>query len=121
MAQRFSYLRDYTTSNKRPVGCLAVEIDKLNKQIRYAFSACSPLDNFNAEIAKAIAGGKLKKRPVIIECNVPDAGHDISQIVMTDIIAKNSAQGKGVIRSYLACMAAQSWLDHSKVQRAENA
>lgn len=113
MAAKHLYLRDYTKTNKHPIGCLAVETDKAANEIRYAISACSPLDKFNAKVARDKAFGRFKQAPVVIHTQVPDTGHEITKLVMQHIIATNTEQGHAVSRSHLALKAAEGWLEYA--------
>lgn len=118
MALRHLYMRDYSTQNKRMVGCLAVDINRETNEVRYAFSVCSPLDVFQKDLAKRIAFSKLKsdKSSTVMQGNVPKTGHEITKWIMQDIVAKNEVQTKGVKRSVIGCTAAKDWLRYSEQQ-----
>jgi hypothetical protein len=105
-------MRDYSTSNKRMVGCLAVEINREANEVRYAFSVCSPLDVFDKELATRIAFGKLKAKPAVL-LGVPTTGHEVTKLIMQDIVTKNELQVKGQKRSVIGCRAASEWLAHT--------
>ncbi len=115
MTPRHLYMRDYSTSNKRMIGCLAVDVNKDANEIRYAFSVCSPLDTFQKDLAKRIALGKLKneKSSVLIKGDVPKTAHEITKLIMQDIVAKNDKQVKGQKRSVIGCDAAKGWLSYT--------
>lgn len=118
---RYSYLRDHSTVNRQCVGCLAVEIDRVKQEIRYALSVCAPSDNFNPARAKEIAGGRMKKKPTILSVEVPKKAHQITRLIMEHIAEthglvskeKRTEQGEVVSKekhSHLACASAMGWL-----------
>lgn len=128
MTVRHFYLRDYTQSNKHPIGCMAVEVNRGANEIRYAISTCSPLDKFNAAIARDKATGRLAAMPCVIVGEVPKAGHEITKCIMEHIISQNEKQ-RGKLpedeardwrkhRSALAYWAARGWLDSSVKRKA---
>lgn len=110
---RHLYMRDYSTTNKRMVGCLAVDINKENNEVRYAFSVCSPLDVFQKDLAKRIAFSKLKNVPTVLKGEIPKTGHEITKWIMQDIVARNETQVKGQKRSVIGCQAASEWLQYT--------
>lgn len=110
MAQRHLYLRDYYKINKHPVGCVAVEVDRAANEIRYALSACSPLDHWNAKVARDKAFGRLVKSPTIIRGDIPESTHAITRQIMEHIVTIHGTQQKDKSRSYLALEAAKTWL-----------
>ncbi len=118
MALRHLYMRDYSTPNKRMVGCLAVDINKETNEVRYAFSVCSPLDTFQKDLAKRIAFSKLKnaKSSTVLQGEIPKTGHEITKLIMQDIVAKNEEQVKGQKRSVIGCQAASEWLQYAAQQ-----
>lgn len=121
MPQRHLYLRDLSTANRRPVGCLVVELDRAKSEIRYAFSACSPRDRFDARIAQAIARGRLASHPHIIIGEVPKTGHEITSRIMHHIVSSNEEQGKDKYRSAIAYESAQAWLEEAAKPRSQAA
>lgn len=114
MAARHLYLRDYSRDNKHPVGCIVVEADGAANEIRYAFSACSPLDKFNARVARDKASGRFKQSPTIIKTEIPKSGHEITKLVMQHIVQNNTDQSTEKSRSYLALEAAKGWLSYTE-------
>lgn len=119
MSHRYLYLRDYTKPNKHPVGCVAVEIDEAAKKIRYAFSACSPLDKFNSKVARDKASGRLTQHPVVLDGDVPDTHHAVMRRVMEHIVETNRLQGPGTKRSFTAYLSAQAWLEQTQKTETE--
>ena len=123
MAQRHLYLRDYIVINRqngeeqdiirRPIGCLTVELHREANEIHYGYSVCSPLDNWDAVIAREIAVGRLAKKPLVIK-GIPATGHAITEVIMRDIIANNEVQSSKTSRSALARQAAQGWLEYAQ-------
>lgn len=120
MSQRYLYLRDFNTQNRRPIGCLIVELNREHNEIRYAFSACSPLDKFNKKIAKNIAENRLAKHPSVIK-GIPGSSHEITQKIMRDIVVNHQNQSNSKSRSYLAYEAAIGWIQYSHSQKQINA
>jgi hypothetical protein len=114
MGLRHLYMRDYSTANKRMVGCLAVAME--NNEVRYAFSVCSPLDVFQKDLAKRIAFSKLKNVPVIMQGAAPKTTHEITKWIMEHIVANNENQAKGQKRSVIGCKAAKDWLAYTAQQ-----
>lgn len=120
---RHVYLRDYSTSNKTPVGCVAMKIDRVKNQISYAVSCCNPSEQkkFNPRIAVEIATGRLGVAAVVIQREIPKTSHEITKLVMEDIIARNfhdprrqkPSDAKPQTRSYVALQAALGWVDYS--------
>lgn len=119
MALRHLYMRDYSTANKRMVGCLAVDINRETNEVRYAFSVCSPLDTFQKDLAKRIAFSKLKneKSSTVMQGDIPKTGHEITKLIMQDIVAKNETQVKGQKRSVIGCSAAKDWLLYTEQRK----
>lgn len=114
MSHRHLYLRDYTKPNKHPVGCVVVEVDEAANQIRYAFSACSPLDKFSSKVARDKAAGRLIQSPTVLEGNAGAPYHDVMRRVMEHIVQSNSQQGRNIKRSSIAYVAAQAWLTRAQ-------
>lgn len=120
MALRHLYLRDYQRPNKQPVGCVAMEVDRDNNEIRYAVSVCSPLDVFNAKVARDKATGRLKQNPNVIK-QVPTSAHEITKLVMNDLASKNLHQSSTTTRSFRAYQSAVGWLEQAKSFMTETA
>lgn len=119
MAQRFLYLREYTTKSRNGqeqmlrgnlVGCLAVEVNRKSNTIKYGFSVCSPIDIFDKSRARQIASIRLEKKPNVIDIEVPESSHDITQAIMNHLSESNSLQTKNKKRSVIAYESAQGWL-----------
>lgn len=106
------YLRDYNTSNRKPVGCVAMRVDRENNKIFYAVSVCSPKDKWNSKIARSCAMGRLENEDCRVELavKVPGSWNEITHIIMNDIVSRNKDQGGDIQRSYLAYAGAVSWL-----------
>jgi hypothetical protein len=87
MNRRIMYLRD---EHYRPVGCIALSINKDRNRIRYQVSVLNPVDNFERSLARHIALGRLVEKPFVIRgLNGDENNHEISTYVMNDIV-KNS-------------------------------
>lgn len=56
----FTFIRNH---NKKPVGCIAYQIDLVNGKLEYEMSAHNPIDHYNRNLAKSIAEGRLNKHP----------------------------------------------------------
>jgi hypothetical protein len=115
MTHRYLYLRDYSLPNKHPVGCVAVEVDEAANEIRYAFSACSPFDKFNAQLARDKASGRLTQSPTVIVGKIPESYHAIMRHVMQHIVDANKTQKRDVSRSYVAYQSALTWLKSTEM------
>jgi len=122
MSLRHTYLYHYNKQNKKPIGCLAVQLDRDKNEIIYAFSTCSPQDKFNAKLAQKIAFGRLALKPQIIKTEVPVSGHQITARIMQHILDHNSDQRHNLTpeenrdwrnhRHFLAFQAAQMWIEN---------
>ncbi len=110
MTTRCMYLRDYNKSNRHPVGCILMEVDLEKKQIKYAFTACSPKDKFDKVQAIKLTTLRFQKRPRIIETEIPKSSHGITRLIMESIVSCNERQSKDISRSLLALEAASNWL-----------
>lgn len=110
---RCLYLRDYSKQSKQPIGCLIVMVNRMERRINYAFSVCSPKDVFSSERARTIAQGRLTKRPVSLETEIPATAHEITKLVMQHIVETNIEQSSTTSRSYRALQAASGWLTHA--------
>lgn len=102
MATRIMYVREKNVQEKKfrnnglprrgnPVACVMTTVDKDNDQIRYAFSATHPKDNFVKSLSKHIAKKRLESEHVRVLNGVPATGHDITVKVMQDILDTTTA------------------------------
>lgn len=100
---RIMYLRD---RNKRPVGCIAVSIDRLRCRAEYQYSVLNPLDDFNRKVARQLALGRLIESPIVLSVSRDANMHDISTLVLSDLERRNTAPTRAV-------KAAKFWLNQS--------
>jgi hypothetical protein len=77
-----------------PVGCLAMfpgdQKTKTDK-VSYQISVLNPNDDFNRKLARDIAVGRLKKRPVTVQLKSETqlSIHDSLKVVMEDLAASD--------------------------------
>lgn len=106
MNKRIMFLRD---SQYRPVGCLAISVDRKSHRLNYQFSVLNPADPFDRKTARVLALGRLLDSPI----SVPLARgtkvnmHDVSHTVMSHL-AKSNAPNRAV-------RAAKLWLAINQV------
>jgi len=106
MNKRIMFLRD---NQFRPVGCLAISVDRKNHRLNYQFSVLNPVDSFDRKTARVLALGRLLDSPISLplargkEVNM----HDVSFAVMSHL-AKSNAPNRAV-------KAAKLWLEMSAV------
>ena len=72
----------------RPIGCLAILLDRQMQSIKYQLSVLNPLDIFNKEIAKNIAIGRLDKKPFHIKM---EPNTNINWTVMSHLFNNKNA------------------------------
>jgi len=107
MSNRIMFLRD---ANYFPIGCLAINLDRKNRQLKYQYSVLHPSDYFDRKTARHLALGRMLDCPITIpmdrtkEVNM----HDISNAVMTHLAASNAPTR--------AVKAAKLWLATTKLQ-----
>jgi hypothetical protein len=76
------YLR---TETGRPVGCIAINYKKGDKQLTYQVSVLNPSDKFDRSVARQLATGRLLEKPIVISVDPDFNIHDISLAVMDHI------------------------------------
>jgi len=81
---KFMYFRD---CNRRPIGCVAIEVLNGMSCLRYAVSAVHPYDIFNRGVARDLAVGRLISHPIYIACPSRANLHTVLTTVMRDIAA----------------------------------
>lgn len=88
---RTYYLRTAPRNGQKrgdPIACLMTSIDRDNKAIKYSISAAHPKDEFRKALGRTIAAGRLTSSPKFILGSVPTSGHDVSRLIMTDIVGR---------------------------------
>jgi hypothetical protein len=71
-----------------PIACLMSQIDRAADVIRYALAVGHPKDDFFKSRGRMIAAARLQDRPRPIYTKMPQSGHDISRVIMNDIVAQ---------------------------------
>ena len=121
MSIRFHYLRSrpnycYKTRSLHkgaPVACVAVLVDRVNKEISYEVSSLNTKqDSFDRLRAQEIAEGRLTVHPKKINIEVPHSAHEITQIVMEELF--NSYSMSDTVRK-----SAKLWLDDAEFLRRQ--
>lgn len=89
MNKRIMFLRD---NQYRPVGCLAINVDRKNHQLNYQFSVLNPADAFDRKTARVLALGRLLDSPISLPLGRGKAVnmHDVSHAVMTHLAQSNA-------------------------------
>jgi hypothetical protein len=85
------FLRD---KRRQPIGCLAINID--SGKVSYQMSVLNPSDKFNREVSRVIALGRLIEKPIVINSPPGESMHDISLMIMNDIVANETAPARAV-------------------------
>jgi hypothetical protein len=110
---RFMYLRSSANpkSKGNPVGCIAMRINS-NKEIEYQISVQSSKDEFDRDIGRTIAQGRLENNPVVIKSSAAlgekISAHSVTAAVMADILARKTptkAKKAALAWLELACLA----------------
>jgi hypothetical protein len=100
------FLRD---KQYKPVGCIAINVDRKNRQLNYHYSVLNPMDSFDRKEARVLALGRMMDAPVFIP--LPRGKeltmHSISHAVMSHL-AKSNAPSRAV-------KAAKMWLSRSEM------
>lgn len=87
--QRTYYLRQEPRPGQKrgdPIACLISKVDREKSRIEYAVSTGHTKDTYRKDRGRLIAGGRLNANPRILTQAVPKSGHDISRIIMMDLI-----------------------------------
>ena len=90
MTARIYYLRSAKKNQDGrgdPIACLMSEVDREASAIRYSIAAAHKQDEFSKPIGRKITAGRLEMSPrVLTGVKIPTSGHDISRVIMGDII-----------------------------------
>lgn len=105
MQHRIQYLKD---ANGKYVGCIAIrERPELQSGDRYAVeyrvSSVNPLDDFDKDVGRQLALGRMLEAPYIVHVAQNPSMHEVSIVIMRDIV-KDSTLPSRVRR------AARNWL-----------
>jgi hypothetical protein len=87
--QRTYYLREEPRQGQKrgdPIACLISKVDRENDRIEYAVSTGHPKDTYLKVRGRLIASGRLEVHARVLTQEVPKSGHDISRIILTDLI-----------------------------------
>jgi hypothetical protein len=112
--KRTYYLRSETKQGQKrgdPVACLMSEIDRTAGTIKYALSIGHPKDNFFKSRGRMIAAARLTERPRVLHMNVPTCGHDISRIIMADMVDNMNVVNR-YSKEYIERLHANDWFYH---------
>jgi len=94
------FLRD---EKFRPIGCIAISVNRQRARIRYQVSVLNPIDKFERDLARHIALGRLLEKPFVISMK-GDCGWDINYAVMSSLEKNKDVPTR-------AQKAAKHWLD----------
>lgn len=98
---RIMYLR---LANDRPVGCVAISVDKRNHRIHYQVSALNPADRFDRKVARQLALGRLVESPLPVPL---PRGEEVSMHLITEVVMRHLSKSNAPGR---AIKAAKLWL-----------
>jgi hypothetical protein len=102
MNNRIMFLRD---ASGMPCGCLAINLDRKNRKLKYQYSVLNPADYFDRKTARVLALGRLLDSPVSVPLSRTKevSMHEVSSTVMNHLVA-SSAPSRAV-------KAAKLWLE----------
>lgn len=97
MKNHLIYLREGT----HPIGCVAVREDGDNSA--YQLSTTAAEDHFDKPLARTIASGRLKKRPIPIAMPVDGTFHQRMRVVVQAIIDNKETpkRARNAAKAYL--------------------
>jgi hypothetical protein len=117
---RYVYLRD---SQKFPVGCVAIKLDREASALYYQVSIVNPADRrhpitgkslpFNRDVAKHLALGRLVEKGLLVYMSPTANMNQVSTLVMTDLASFSHPLHRGDIPTR-AIKAAKLWLRWNK-------
>lgn len=99
---RIMFLRD---ANDRPVGCLAISVDRRNHRLNYGISVLNPADKFDRKVARQLAIGRLVEVPFTVALKRDE---ELNMHVISERVMKHVAYGSGAPSR--AVKAAKYWL-----------
>ena len=109
MEHRVQYLKD---QNGHYVGCIAIrerpaQDGERFALVEYRLSALNPLDEFDKDVARQLALGRMVEAPYTVRVRANPNMHDVSVAIMTDILRDVDAPTR--VRK-----AAKYWLRHGR-------
>ena len=99
---RIMFLRD---SQYRPVGCVAISVDRRNHRLNYGISVLNPADKFDRKVARQLAIGRLVEVPFAVAFKRDE---ELTMHVISERVMKHVAYGSGAPSR--AVKAAKLWL-----------
>lgn|SRR5574337_218798 len=108
MEHRIQYLKD---EHGHYVGCIAIREHSAHSGsktvlVEYRLSVLNPLDQFDKDVARQLALGRMVEAPYTVRVNVNPNMHDIGRAIMKDILADSNAPSR-------ARRAARLWLNRA--------
>lgn len=105
MEHRVQYLRD---ENGHYVGCIAIREHPASGSqhyavVEYRLSVRNPADQFDKDVARQLALGRLTEAPYTVRVHTHPNMHEIGEAIMKDIARDSSAPSR-------ARRAAKLWL-----------
>ena len=106
MDYRVMFLR---SEQGRPVGCLAIKLNRKARTLEYGVSVLNPADKFDRKVARQLAIGRMTETPTTIGPVLYDLSmHEISRVVMLTISMDRTMPTRAV-------KAARLWLSTNKM------
>jgi hypothetical protein len=99
---RIMFLRD---ASYRPVGCVAISLDRRNHRLNYGISVLNPADKFDRKLARQLAIGRLVEVPFMVALKRDE---ELNMHVISERVMKHVAYGAGAPSR--AVRAAKLWL-----------
>lgn len=97
---RVMFLR---SNDGRPIGCVAIAVDRKKRTLRYGLSVLNPADKFDRKVARQLAIGRLIEVPASVSVRADANMHDITRTVMQDLLTDIKTPSRAV-------RAAKFWL-----------
>lgn len=94
-----------------PFACMMTKLDRENGFIKYSVAASHPKDGFDRVLGRTIAKGRLESCPRVIAIAVPNSGHEITRIIMQDIIT-HSEHVSSFTKEYINQAYSNDWKYH---------
>ena len=109
MKTRIQYLYN---SQRRPIGCIALVVDRHNKRVNYQLSVCHPADKFDTKEARLVALTRLIEKPLRFTLPNESNLNGIAKTLMTKLTIEKGIPTRAV-------KAAQAWLKSHPLNAAE--
>ena len=84
---RVMYLRN---SKKQIIGCLAMKLSPKNHRVEYQISVLNPLDQFDRELSRCLALGRMVENPFTVRLPKDYSTHTISTLVMQSLLTQHN-------------------------------